>query len=90
LITGRHAVMWIANLFDVKDVCVDKVEWHLFSFETPSLHLFLSLSNDFGPPIKVRVKGYFGDISVMTADREDIILCTIEKANVLLNNFIVR
>lgn len=45
---------------------------------------------DFDLLMKVRVKGYFGDTSVMTADREGIILCTIEKANGLLNNFIVR
>lgn len=50
----------------------------------------LFLLYDFDLFMKVRVKGYFGDISVMTADREDIILCTIEKANGLLNNFIVR
>jgi hypothetical protein len=81
--------MWSVNLFDVKDVCVDKVKYHLLSFHIPSLQLFLSLSTD-SASVKVRVKGYFGDISVMTADREDIILCTIEKANVLLNNFIVR
>lgn len=83
-------MVWNAKQLTARDACVDKVEYHLFSFDILSLQLFLSLSNDFGSSIKVRVKGYFGDISVMTADREDIILCTIEKANVLLNNFIVR
>ena len=39
---------------------------------------------------KVRVKGFFGDVSVMSAEREDILICTIEKANGLINNFIMR
>lgn len=40
--------------------------------------------------MQVRVKGYFGDASVMSAEREDILICTIEKANGLINNFIMR
>lgn len=39
---------------------------------------------------KVMVKGYHGDIGLHGALKENIIICTIEKANLIINNIILR
>jgi DNA polymerase theta len=50
----------------------------------------LQINKSRGKNNKIRVKGYYGDINVMCSEKEDILICTIEKANGLVNNFIMR
>ena len=39
---------------------------------------------------KLKVKGYHGDQSIMTAVKYDIIICTIDKANTIVSNFVMN
>ena len=38
----------------------------------------------------LRAKGFYGDQNIMTAGKYDVIICTIEKANTLINNFVLN